>query len=246
MWTLDDVRGNTFNSPNVLLNQMTDDERNAHVAAYRAGGGPGRVDRHLGGWRRASTRRHPPITTSHQLAAQGDTAMAGCTQDQLRARQHRDGGRRGREHPRRRLPAGHPPDARLPRRPLLGLQVLSARRRHPDGELLDVRLQRRRGRRRLRAAVPVTCVQRLHHRAAQLRRGRAPRWHADPGCAHPGYRGRTDDPRHRVAAAGSRSSRPPSSSSPASTPTSAHPGNRRTPVVLDGDDPVDDRTRSSS
>jgi propane monooxygenase large subunit len=37
MWTLDDVRGNTFNSPNVLLNQMTDDERNAHVAAYRAG-----------------------------------------------------------------------------------------------------------------------------------------------------------------------------------------------------------------
>ena len=40
MWTLDDVRGNTFNSPNVLLNQMTDDERNAHVTAYRAGGVP--------------------------------------------------------------------------------------------------------------------------------------------------------------------------------------------------------------
>ena len=35
MWTLDDVRGNTFNSPNVLLNQMSDDEREAHVAAYQ-------------------------------------------------------------------------------------------------------------------------------------------------------------------------------------------------------------------
>ena len=40
MWTLDDVRGNTFNSPNVLLNQMSDDEREAHVAAYRAGATP--------------------------------------------------------------------------------------------------------------------------------------------------------------------------------------------------------------
>ena len=38
MWTLDDVRGNTFNSPNVLLNEMSDAEREAHVAAYRANG----------------------------------------------------------------------------------------------------------------------------------------------------------------------------------------------------------------
>ncbi|GAB06271.1 propane monooxygenase large subunit [Gordonia amarae] len=35
MWTLDDVRGNVFNSPNVLLNEMSDDEREAHIAAYR-------------------------------------------------------------------------------------------------------------------------------------------------------------------------------------------------------------------
>jgi propane monooxygenase large subunit len=38
MWTLDDVRGNTFNSPNVLLNEMTDAERTAHIAEYRANG----------------------------------------------------------------------------------------------------------------------------------------------------------------------------------------------------------------
>ncbi len=36
MWTLDDVRGNVFNSPNVLLNEMSDEERDAHIAAYRA------------------------------------------------------------------------------------------------------------------------------------------------------------------------------------------------------------------
>jgi propane 2-monooxygenase large subunit len=36
MWTLDDVRGNVFNSPNVLLNEMSDEEREAYIAAYRA------------------------------------------------------------------------------------------------------------------------------------------------------------------------------------------------------------------
>jgi propane monooxygenase large subunit len=38
MWTLDDVRGNRFMSPNVLLNQMSDADREAHVAEYRANG----------------------------------------------------------------------------------------------------------------------------------------------------------------------------------------------------------------
>ncbi|HEY0475371.1 MAG TPA: hypothetical protein VGD34_27060, partial [Kribbella sp.] len=38
MWTLDDVRGNTFMSPNVLLNEMSDAEREAHVADYKANG----------------------------------------------------------------------------------------------------------------------------------------------------------------------------------------------------------------
>jgi propane 2-monooxygenase large subunit len=36
MWTLDDVRGSVFNSPNVLLNEMSDEEREAYIAAYRA------------------------------------------------------------------------------------------------------------------------------------------------------------------------------------------------------------------
>ena len=37
MWTLDEVKGITLNSPNVLLNEMSDADREAHVAAYRAG-----------------------------------------------------------------------------------------------------------------------------------------------------------------------------------------------------------------
>ncbi|WLP89827.1 aromatic/alkene/methane monooxygenase hydroxylase/oxygenase subunit alpha [Gordonia sp. NB41Y] len=36
MWKLDDIRGITFNSPNVLLNEMGDAEREAYMAAYRA------------------------------------------------------------------------------------------------------------------------------------------------------------------------------------------------------------------
>ena len=79
-------------------------------------------------------RCHPPVTTCRSPTAAPRGARRGrFTPHQLRARRHRDGGRRGREHPRRRLPAGHPPDARLPRGPVLGLQVLPPRRRHPDG-----------------------------------------------------------------------------------------------------------------
>lgn len=36
MWTLDDVRGIPFGSPNVALNEMSDEEREAHIAAYMA------------------------------------------------------------------------------------------------------------------------------------------------------------------------------------------------------------------
>jgi propane monooxygenase large subunit len=36
LWTLDDVRGITFASPNVTLNEMSDEEREAHIAAYKA------------------------------------------------------------------------------------------------------------------------------------------------------------------------------------------------------------------
>jgi len=42
MWTLDDVRGYTLQSPNVLLNEMSPEERAKHVAQYKAGGPAGR------------------------------------------------------------------------------------------------------------------------------------------------------------------------------------------------------------
>jgi propane monooxygenase large subunit len=42
MWTLDEVRGITLNSPNLLLNQMSPEEREKHIAHYRAGGPAGR------------------------------------------------------------------------------------------------------------------------------------------------------------------------------------------------------------
>jgi propane monooxygenase large subunit len=42
MWTLDDVRGYTVQSPNVLLNEMSPEDRAKHVAQYKAGGPGGR------------------------------------------------------------------------------------------------------------------------------------------------------------------------------------------------------------
>ena len=42
MWMLDEVRGITLNSPNVLLNEMSPEEREKHVAKYKAGGPAGR------------------------------------------------------------------------------------------------------------------------------------------------------------------------------------------------------------
>jgi propane monooxygenase large subunit len=36
LWKLDDVRGITFGSPNIALNKMSDAEREAHIAAYKA------------------------------------------------------------------------------------------------------------------------------------------------------------------------------------------------------------------
>ena len=37
MWTLDDVRGHTLMSPLTLLREMSDADREAHVAEYRKG-----------------------------------------------------------------------------------------------------------------------------------------------------------------------------------------------------------------
>ena len=42
LWKVEDLRGITFQSPNVLLNEMSDAEREAHVAEYKAGGPAGR------------------------------------------------------------------------------------------------------------------------------------------------------------------------------------------------------------
>jgi propane monooxygenase large subunit len=42
MWTLDEVKGITLQSPNVLLNEMSPEEREKHMAHYRAGGPGGR------------------------------------------------------------------------------------------------------------------------------------------------------------------------------------------------------------
>jgi propane 2-monooxygenase large subunit len=42
MWTIDSVEGITMQSPNVLLNQMSSEEREAHVANYKRGGPAGR------------------------------------------------------------------------------------------------------------------------------------------------------------------------------------------------------------
>jgi propane monooxygenase large subunit len=42
MWTLDEVRGITLQSPNVLLNEMSPEERESHMADYRRGGPGGR------------------------------------------------------------------------------------------------------------------------------------------------------------------------------------------------------------
>lgn len=42
MWTVDDMRGLPFPSPNVTLNEMSPEDRDAFVAAYRQGGPGGR------------------------------------------------------------------------------------------------------------------------------------------------------------------------------------------------------------
>ena len=42
MWTLDECKGITLNSPNVLLNEMSAEERETHMAAYKKGGPAGR------------------------------------------------------------------------------------------------------------------------------------------------------------------------------------------------------------
>ena len=42
MWTLEQMKGYTVQSPNILLNAMSPEEREAHVKEYKAGGPAGR------------------------------------------------------------------------------------------------------------------------------------------------------------------------------------------------------------
>ena len=42
MWTLDEVKGITLYSPNVTLNEMSPEERETHMDAYKRGGPAGR------------------------------------------------------------------------------------------------------------------------------------------------------------------------------------------------------------
>jgi propane monooxygenase large subunit len=42
MWTLENAKGYTLQSPNILLNEMSPEEREAHVAEYKRGGPAGR------------------------------------------------------------------------------------------------------------------------------------------------------------------------------------------------------------
>ena len=45
MWTLDQTKGITLLSPNVTLNEMSPEDREAHMAKYKAGGPGGRPAR---------------------------------------------------------------------------------------------------------------------------------------------------------------------------------------------------------
>ena len=45
MWKLENLKGYTLQSPNVLLNGMSPDEREAHVTKYKKGGPAGRPAR---------------------------------------------------------------------------------------------------------------------------------------------------------------------------------------------------------
>ena len=42
MWTLDETKGITLQSPNIILNEMSPEDREAHIAKYKAGGPAGR------------------------------------------------------------------------------------------------------------------------------------------------------------------------------------------------------------
>ena len=200
MWTLDEVRGYTFNSPNVLLNEMSPEEREAHIAAVQA---------------RRSGRAQPPDSelTAPNVREMPPARVPGafrCPQRQKTM---------GETHTVRFEPVGieievdeDETDPRAAFRQGLMLmhgckegQCSACKSFLLDGEvdldkLLDLRAattsRRRRGGRC--CAAPMRCP--TSNRAAQLRRGGAP-LRGRPADAPVASRGRGADARHSPAGA---------------------------------------------
>src|ERR1700722_5808091 len=67
MWKLENVKVYTLQSPNILLNEMTPAEREAHVAEYKRGGPAGRRPSGAAAWRQPAGKRRSgprPIPSS--------------------------------------------------------------------------------------------------------------------------------------------------------------------------------------
>ena len=202
MWTLDEARGNTLQSPNVLLNEMSPEEREAYVAKYKRGGPAGPAGGGL------TTRAKGHGGHAHRPAGAG---------------RHRVRGERGRDRAQRCVPPGPDAHARLQGGSVLRVQVVPARRRGGPGPLLHVRAARLRGGRGLDAAVPRPRAHRPRGGADQLRRGDAAQRPARPRSCGRGWRRSS---RSRTTSGGwcSRSSSRRSwSSTRASTSTSRSP-----------------------
>ena len=216
MWTLDHLRRmDPLLSPNVLLNEMSR--------------------------RRSATRSTPPTSRADRPAAPpARDAVARPDHGReapgaVRARRHRDRGRRGADRAALRGRAGADAHARLQGGAVRGLQVVRARRRrHRARPVLDLRPARLREGGGLHAPVPGARVRGRDDRAAQLRRGDDPL-----RAAHPerGGGGRVDRP---------GDTRPPAPGAPADRagghhvlprPVHGHRGarHRRHPLVLDGE-----------
>ena len=233
MWTLDEVQGHHAQQPQrPPQRDVARGARDAHRRSTRPAAPPaGRRRRARGLTRRAkpTLERSRPAGGAagsgpcRATARSGRPAMGKTAHRPVRAGRHRDGGRRGRDGPQRRLPAGHHAHARLQGGPVLGVQVVPARRRGRPRPLLDVRAAGLRGGRGLDAAVPRPRLLRPRGRADQLRRGDHPRRHAaaDGRPRSTAVEALTHD--IRAAAADGRTTTSRSRSSPASTSTSGSP-----------------------
>ena len=238
MWTLDDVRGQHVHSPNVLLNQMSDAEREAHIAEYRVNGtkvscraarpaGPeipvaGLNHHQIGlaaspGMRRrqppgphAQNPRGAPVAATHQIYFEPvDIEMEVGEDEKILDAAFRQG-----IHLMHGCREGQCSACKCY---MLDGEVA-------DGALLDVRA----------ATTPRS------RRATSCSAGRTPSATARSSCSTstrtscsvgsrsrtcgPDHRDRAHDARHRVAAARRRSEPRPSTSSRVSTPTSRIPG----------------------